>query len=309
MNIAVIPSPAQGTWMLGPFPIRAYALCIIVGIMAGVWLAERRSRARGGPPGLIVDIAVWAVPFGIIGGRIYHVLTDPQLYFAAGRDPVRALYIWEGGLGIWGAVIFGAFGASIGARRYGVPLRQLADILAPAIPLGQAIGRWGNWFNQELFGRPTSLPWGLEISADRRPDGYEQSPTFHPTYLYESLWNLGLVAAVLLLDRRHRLSNGRLFAVYVTGYTAGRFWIEYLRIDPVNEFFGLRLNDWTALIFFIAAVIYLICTRNSTTADTKRWPSAIETSPTNMNAHESSVPTKSTSRPPSGAAPHLDDRP
>ena len=253
-----IPSPSQGVWHLGPFPLRAYALCIIAGIIAALWLAEKRWVRRGGKPGAIQDIALWAVPFGILGGRFYHVITDPELYFGPGRHPVQALYIWHGGLGIWGAIALGALGAWIGARRADVRFGDIAGVLAPAIPLAQAIGRWGNWWNQELFGKPTDLPWGLQISPDRRPDGYESFATFHPTFLYESLWALGVVGLVLWIEARFKITGGRLFAVFVMGYTAGRGWIEYLRIDTVNHVLGLRLNVWTSVIVFTAAAAYFV---------------------------------------------------
>ncbi|GAB6986839.1 prolipoprotein diacylglyceryl transferase [Nocardioides pyridinolyticus] len=266
-----LPSPSQGVWHLGPFPLRAYALCIIAGIVAAVWLAERRWTKRGGEPGAISDIALWAVPFGLVGGRLYHVLTDPELYFTAGRDPWAALYVWQGGLGIWGAIALGALGAWIGARRKGVRFGEVAAALAPAIPLAQAIGRWGNWFNQELFGNPTDLPWGLQIAPDRRPDGYEGYTTFHPTFLYESLWDLGVVGLVLWVEARFKITGGRLFAVYVMGYTAGRGWIEYLRIDTVNHVLGLRLNVWTSVIVFAAAAAYfVIAGRRARTRDDQR---------------------------------------
>ncbi len=256
-----IPSPSQGVWHLGPFPIRAYALCIILGVVVAVWMGERRWIARGGKAGQIGDIAIWAVPFGIVGGRLYHVITDNGNYFGAGKDPVAALYIWQGGLGIWGAVALGALGAYIGARRTGIKFLPLADALAPGIVVAQAIGRWGNWFNQELFGKPTDLPWALEIpDVAKRPDGYEQFSTFHPTFLYECVWDLGVAGLVIWADRRFRLGYGRAFALYVAAYCVGRGWIEYLRIDPVeaNDVFGLRLNVWTSVVLFLAAAGYFV---------------------------------------------------
>ncbi|HEV7145354.1 MAG TPA: prolipoprotein diacylglyceryl transferase [Pedococcus sp.] len=260
-----IPSPSQGVWHLGPFPIRAYALCILAGIVVAVFITDRRWRARGGPPGVVLDIAGWAVPFGIVGGRLYHVVTDPELYFLPGRDPWNALKIWQGGLGIWGAVALGALGAWIGARRAGVSLTLFADSAAPAIPIAQAFGRWGNWFNQELFGAPTTLPWGLRIDAVHRPAGYEQYATFQPTFLYESLWCLAVAGLVLWADRRFALTRGRAFALYIAAYTVGRAWIEYLRIDSANHILGLRLNDWTSLLILISATAYLTATRSRET--------------------------------------------
>ena len=254
---ASIPSPSEGVWYLGPVPIRAYALCIIVGVIVAVWLGNRRWIARGGRPGTVADIAVWAVPFGLVGARLYHVVTDYQLYFGQGRDPLRAFAVWEGGLGIWGGIACGALGAWIACRRRGIPLPAMADALAPGIVLAQAIGRWGNWFNQELFGAPTNLPWALQIDPGHRPAGYEQNDTFHPTFLYESLWSVGVAALVIWADRRFKLGHGRAFALYVAAYTLGRGWIEYLRIDPVNQVAGLRLNVWTSIAVFVAAVIYI----------------------------------------------------
>ena len=257
--LASIPSPEQGSWSIGPVPVRAYALAIILGIVVAIWLGNRRYEARGGQPGLITDIALWAVPFGIVGGRIYHVLTDWQIYFGPdGRGLAAAFRIWDGGLGIWGAVLLGALGAWIGARRHHVALPPIADAIAPGIALAQAIGRWGNWFNQELFGRPTDLPWGLEISPARRPEGYEAFETFHPTFLYESLWLVGVALVVIWADRRFTLGHGRAFALYVLLYTTGRVWIEALRIDPVNTVGGVRLNVWTSIIVGLGALVYLI---------------------------------------------------
>lgn len=257
--LASIPSPEQGSWSIGPVPVRAYALAIILGIVVAIWLGNRRYVARGGQPGLITDIALWAVPFGIVGGRLYHVLSDWQIYFGPdGRGLAAALRIWDGGLGIWGAVLLGALGAWIGARRHHVALPPIADAIAPGIALAQAIGRWGNWFNQELFGRPTDLPWGLEISPAHRPEGYEAFETFHPTFLYESLWLVGVAVVVIWADRRFTLGHGRAFALYVLLYTTGRVWIEALRIDPVNTVGGVRLNVWTSIVVGLGALVYLI---------------------------------------------------
>ncbi|MGN6598537.1 MAG: prolipoprotein diacylglyceryl transferase [Actinomycetes bacterium] len=254
----MIPSPPVSSVSIGPFPIRGYALCIIAGILVAIWLGNRRWIARGGRPGQVGDIAVWAVPFGIIGGRLYHVITTSAPYFGPGGHPWEAFAIWRGGLGIWGAIVLGGLGAWIGARRSGVKLPPLADALAPGIVLAQALGRWGNWFNQELFGRPTSLPWGLQIDPAHRPPGYEQFSTFQPTFLYESLWCIGVAVLVIWADRRFRLGHGRAFALYVAAYTVGRAWIEWLRIDDAHRILGLRLNDWTSLIVFVGAVTYIV---------------------------------------------------
>ena len=255
---AVIPSPGQGVWQLGPIPIRAYAIAILLGILVAVWVGERRWVARGGRRGTVTDIAVWAVPFGIIGGRLYHVLTEWGTYFGAGTDPTRALEIWRGGLGIWGAISLGGVGAWIACKRKGIALPPMADACAPGIALAQAIGRWGNYFNQELFGRPTNLPWALEIDLEHRPSGYEDVATYHATFLYESLWCVGVAAVVVWADRRFRMGHGRAFALYVALYTVGRGWIEALRIDPAREVLGVRLNVWTSILVFVGAVAYII---------------------------------------------------
>ncbi|MFJ3493950.1 prolipoprotein diacylglyceryl transferase [Streptomyces sp. NPDC086091] len=255
MELAYIPSPSRGVIHLGPIPLRGYAFCIIIGVFVAVWLGNRRWIARGGRAGTVADIAVWAVPFGLIGGRLYHVITDYELYFSEGRDWVDAFKIWEGGLGIWGAIALGALGAWIGCRRRGIPLPAWADAVAPGIALAQGIGRWGNWFNQELYGKASDLPWALHItsSADGRVPGYYQ-----PTFLYESLWCIGVAFLVIWADRRFRLGHGRAFALYVAAYCAGRFWIEYLRVDDAHHILGLRLNNWTALVVFLLAVAYLV---------------------------------------------------
>ncbi|MGH3446068.1 MAG: prolipoprotein diacylglyceryl transferase [Nocardioidaceae bacterium] len=258
MNLAYIPSPSDAVWHLGPIPIRAYALCILAGVILAVWLGNRRWIQRGGLPGTVGDIAVWAVPFGLVGARLYHVITDPELYFKAGENPWAAFYIWQGGLGIWGAIALGALGAYIGCRRHGVQFRALADALAPGIVIAQAFGRWGNWFNQELYGKPTTLPWGLKIDPAHREPGYEQYATYHPTFLYECLWDLGVAGLVIWADRRFKLGFGRAFALYVMAYTVGRGWVEYLRIDTANHFFGVRLNDWTSILVFLLGLAYFV---------------------------------------------------
>ncbi|MGY1731256.1 prolipoprotein diacylglyceryl transferase [Geodermatophilus sp. SYSU D01045] len=259
--LASIPSPAQGVWHLGLFPLRAYALCIVAGIVAACWIAEKRWVARGGRPGEVLDIAMWAVPFGILGGRLYHVVTTPQPYFGEGGDPLRAFAIWEGGLGIWGAIALGGVGAWIACRRRGIPLPAFGDAIAPGLLVAQAVGRLGNWFNQELFGRPTTLPWALEIDAAHRPDGYEAFATFHPAFLYELLWNLAAAAVVVWADRRFRLSHGRAFALYVALYCAGRLWIELLRIDDANRFLSVRINVFTSIVVGLLAVAYMVWQR------------------------------------------------
>ncbi|MEU8144127.1 prolipoprotein diacylglyceryl transferase [Nonomuraea sp. NPDC048901] len=267
MPLASIPSPSQGVWYLGFVPIRAYALCIVLGVIFAVWLSERRWRARGGQAGTIIDISVPAVIFGLIGGRLYHVITDWQTYFGdrAIKKPYQALFIWEGGLGIWGAVALGGVGVWLACRRRGLSLSAVADTVAPGIIFAQAIGRWGNWFNQELYGGPTTLPWGLEID---QLHGGEPGVLYHPTFLYESIWDVLLGFVLLWAGKRFALHHGRLFALYVAGYTLGRFWIEGLRIDPVGgvdhavTLLGLRLNQWTSIVVFIGALAYFWLTRN-----------------------------------------------
>jgi prolipoprotein diacylglyceryl transferase len=256
--IAFIPSPSRGVIHLGPIPLRGYAFCIIIGVFVAVWLGGRRWVARGGLKTTVADIAVWAVPFGLVGGRLYHVITSYELYFGEGKNWVNAFKIWEGGLGIWGAIALGALGAWIGCRRRGISLPAYADAVAPGIAFAQAIGRWGNWFNQELYGRPTDLPWGLKIDSAHRPADSLDVATYHPTFLYESLWCVGVALLVIWADRRFKLGHGRAFALYVAAYTVGRFWIEYLRVDDAHHFLGLRLNDWTSILVFVGAVAYIV---------------------------------------------------
>src|SRR5699024_4775066 len=269
--LATIPSPPQGVWYIGGFALRAYALFIIVGILIAVLWGDRRWVARGGEKGTVLDVAVWAVPFGLIGGRLYHVLTDWSTYFGADRtaEPIDALKIWDGGLGICGAVAVGALGAWIGCRPPGIKLPAFGDAIAPGILAAQAVGRLGNYFNQELYGRSTTMPWGLEIyerTTDGVPDLLNGVSTgelllaepVQPTFLYELLWNLAVVVLLVWVDRRFRIGHGRLFALYVAGYTAGRFWIELLRDDYATEVFGLRVNTITSVVVFVCAVAYIL---------------------------------------------------
>ena len=273
--IALLPSPTRSVWHLGPLPIHAYALCIVAGIGLALAVGERRWLAQEGREGDLWDVSVWAIAFGIIGGRLYHVVSDPELYFKRGEHPLNALKIWDGGLGIWGAVALGGVGAWIGCRRHGIRLAVFADVVIPGVVAAQAVGRWGNWFNNELYGGPTSLPWGLKVHcldivsghtvAYGTADGGQichgssvVAGLFQPTFLYESLWDISLALLLVWLDRRFRLGSGQLFALYVMGYTVGRGWIEALRHDHANHIAGLRLNDWTSLAVFVlgAAIFY-----------------------------------------------------
>lgn len=276
--LAAIPAPVWDGFEIGPLKIHAYALCIILGIVLALWLSERRWRARGGPEGRILDVALWAIPFGFVGGRLYHVFSSPDRYFGPGfdgtGDPVQILHVWNGGLGIWGAIALGAVGAWIACRRYGLRLSAFADVVAPGILLAQAVGRWGNWFNQELFGAPTTAPWGLRVDADHPnfPDSTPVDTLFHPTFLYESLWSLAGVVVLLLVDRRWRLRRGAMVWAYVAWYTAGRVWIEMLRIDDAEmvTLFGVtqRLNVWTSLLLLALALVMLavVLTRHGAAA-------------------------------------------
>jgi prolipoprotein diacylglyceryl transferase len=203
-------------------------------------------------------VAVWAIPFGLVGARLYHVISTPELYFGEGRSAVKALYIWEGGLGIWGAVALGAVGAWIACRIYGIRFSSYADALAPGLVLAQAVGRLGNYFNQELYGKPTDQPWGLEIDEEHRPFGMADVATFHPTFLYELLWNVAVAAVVVIADRRLRLGWGRVFALYVALYCIGRAFVENLRIDEAHEIGVYRLNVWVSLALFVLAMIYFV---------------------------------------------------
>ncbi|GEE03264.1 prolipoprotein diacylglyceryl transferase [Gordonia spumicola] len=270
--LAYIPSPPQGVWHLGPFPLRAYALCIIVGIILAVWWGDRRWQARGGQPGDVLDVALIAVPFGLVGGRLYHVITDWWRYFGENGKGFGAVFqVWDGGLGIWGAVALGGVGAWVGCRWKGIKLPPFGDALAPAILAAQAIGRVGNYFNQELYGDSTNLPWGLELYQRVNPDtgatgvsvidGVSNGHVVgvvHPTFLYELVWNLLIVGLLVFVDRRFRIGHGRLFAMYVAGYCAGRFWIELMRTDEATHILGLRVNVLVAALVFLGAALYVV---------------------------------------------------
>jgi prolipoprotein diacylglyceryl transferase len=269
--LAYIPSPPRGVWHLGPVPIRAYAFFIITGIVVALLIGDRRFAARGGERGVIYDIALWVVPFGLVGGRLYHLATDWQTYWGPnGAGLGAALRIWDGGLGIWGAVALGVVGAWIGCRRRGIPLPAFIDAVAPGVVLAQAIGRLGNYFNQELYGRETTVPWGLEIFYRRDPGGFvdvhsldgtstgQVAFVVQPTFLYELLWNLLVFGVLLYLDRRFTLGHGRLFASYVALYCVGRFGVELLRDDTATHIAGIRVNTFTSTFVFVAAVVYII---------------------------------------------------
>ena len=268
MTLAYIPSPSQGVWHIGPVPVRAYAFCIILGVIAAVLIGERRWAARGGRKGAVADVAGIAVPFGLLGARIYHVITSPSQYL---DHPIEALYVWRGGLGIPGGIAGGVIAGIIVCRRRGIRPGPLADSIATGVPVAQAIGRFGNYFNQELFGRPTHLPWGLEIDPDNA-NAVPGAQAYHPTFLYESLWDLGVAGVVLWADRRWRLGHGRAFALYLALYAVGRTWIEALRIDDAARFFGLRLNDYVAVAVFVGAMTYFVVRRGQGREDEVQDP-------------------------------------
>ena len=256
--VASIPSPSSNAIDLWIIELHAYGIMIAIGVIAAVWLAGRRLEAAGaGTREQMSSIAMWGVVAGIIGARAYYIITDPSDPW---RRPGDWLKIWQGGLGIPGGLALGIAVGAYAARRRQVAVGALLTAVAPAIPLAQAIGRWGNWFNQELFGRPTTLPWGLEIDPSRIPSVYRDIPDvlFHPTFLYESLWNLALCGALIAVERIWTLRSGRLLALYVAGYSVGRFLIEELRIDSARDSGGLRLNQWVALVAFVGAAAVLL---------------------------------------------------
>lgn len=266
-----IPSPTVSALQLGPLTIRFYALCILAGIIVAVWLTGRRLTARGGHPGVILDITTWAVPFGIVGGRIYHVITSPELYFFPGKNPWDAVKIWDGGLGIWGAIALGLLGAYIGCRRHQVDFAALIDAAAPGLLIAQGLGRWGNWFNNELYGDPTTVPWKLQIHQMDFSTGLAHVDStgtpvvlgyFQPTFLYESLWCLAASGLLLFLDKKFHLGAGSVFALYVVLYTSGRFVFELLRSDYANTILGLRVNTWVSGLLLLAGLVTFLALRH-----------------------------------------------
>lgn len=260
MTPTFIPPPPEGwtQFSVGPLTIQAYALALLAGIFFAVWMTTRRWIERGGDGDTVSEIALWAVPFGIVGGRIYHVISTPGPYFGEDGRPLDAFKIWEGGLGIWGAIAFGALGAYLGARRQNASFTAFADAAAPAILIAQGIGRLGNYMNQELFGGPTTLPWALQVDAAYRPGGFGEFETFHPTFLYEMLWNFAGAALIIWLDKKYDLRGGRTFWLYVVVYVSGRLWIEMVRIDTAVTIGGLRINVWVSIAVLTLAVIMFV---------------------------------------------------
>ncbi|WP_431030569.1 prolipoprotein diacylglyceryl transferase [Plantibacter sp. RU18] len=255
-----IPSPDISSFSVGPFTVHIYALCIIAGIIVATILTSRRLTKRGAEPGIVLDIILWAIPLGIIGARIFHVLTHPGDYFYPGADLLRTLYIWEGGIAIFGSLLGGAVGAYIGCRMTGIRFWTFADALAPGLLLAQAFGRLGNYFNKELYGLPTDLPWGLEIPASNPafPIGLPSDTLFQPTFLYEILWNLLGVAVILWIGHRFNPQWGRLFGVYLIWYGAGRTVWETIRIDPSEYLFGIRANVWAAILAIVVGIAIIV---------------------------------------------------
>lgn len=267
-----IPSPTEGVLWLGPVPLRAYAICILTGVVLATMITGRRLEGRGYSRDAAVDVALWIVPFGIVGGRLYHVITTPQPYFGEGGHPLDAFKVWEGGLGIWGAVVLGAVGAWLGARKAGVPFPVLADCVAPALPLAQAIGRFGNYFNNELYGRATNVPWALEIhqwdmNKGRAVVDSTGAPvvlgTFHPTFLYEAIWCMLIALVIWRLSDSGRLRQGQAFALYVMLYPLGRIVVELMRSDFANRILGVRVNVWVCGIVFLLGLAIFIARRRA----------------------------------------------
>jgi prolipoprotein diacylglyceryl transferase len=255
--LSYIPSPGSAAIHIGPLQLRAYGLMIAIGVIVAVRIWGKRMTLIGvGGPEEAASIATWAVPAGVIGARLYHVATEWDRF----SDDLGSIFkVWKGGLGIPGGILLGTIAGVMVAKKRNMDIGQMLWAAAPAVPVAQAIGRLGNWWNQELFGRPTTLPWGLKIDAENMPDGYAPGTLFHPTFLYEALWNLALAVLLIVVGRRMMTSRpGRLMALYVGGYGLGRFWVEGLRIDPTKSGGGLRLNQWMAIAMIAGCLLYLL---------------------------------------------------
>ena len=276
--LSYLPSPGSAAIHIGPLQLRAYGLMIALGVIISVRIWGKRMTLIGvGGPEEAAAIATWAVPAGVIGARLYHVATEWDRFSGDLFDIVK---IWKGGLGIPGGILLGAIIAVVVAKKRNIDIGQMLWAVAPAIPVAQAIGRLGNWWNQELFGRPTTLPWALKIDAEHMPDGYAPGTLFHPTFLYEATWNLALAGVLIIVGRRMMTSRpGRLMALYVGGYGLGRFWVEGLRIDPAKSGGGLRLNQWVAIAMMAGCLVYLLI-------DMRKAKSVSETSVSETNVFE-----------------------
>ncbi|CAG9065356.1 prolipoprotein diacylglyceryl transferase [Bifidobacterium pseudocatenulatum] len=271
MTLAYIPSPTISQFSIGPATIHIYALCILMGIVLAVWITTTRWKKLGGNFDQVLDITLVSVPAGIIGARLYHIITTPERFFGPDGDWAEMFRIWNGGLGIWGGVLFGALAAWAWCRHKHYPMALLADAIAPGLLVAQAVGRLGNWFNQELYGAPTTLPWGLKLNMEGTAIGHSEQcydgatcpsgTLFHPTFLYEMIWNLIGAAIIVYIGSKamKKLKAGSLFAVYIMWYTLGRTWIESLRIDYAHEFLGVRINVWVSMaVFVLGAVSFIV---------------------------------------------------
>jgi len=258
--ITSIPSPSIQYFDLGPLRIHIYALCILFGIALATWITDARLTKRGAERGVVLDIILWAVPLGIIGARFYHVFTHPSDYFYEGADLMKVFYIWEGGNAIFGSLLGGAVGAWIGCKQTGIRFWSFADALAPAMLIAQAAGRLGNYFNHELFGQPTTLPWGLEIGSTNPafPAGLPEGTLFHPMFLYVILWNLLGAFVIIVLERKLYLRWGKAFGVYLIWYGIGRSVFETYRLDPSETFLSIRTNVWAALLAIVVGVLIIL---------------------------------------------------
>ena len=263
--ITSIPSPTIQYFDLGPLRIHIYALCILLGIVLATWITDARLTKRGAERGVVLDIILWAVPLGIIGARFYHVFTHPSDYFYEGADLMKVFYIWEGGNAIFGSLLGGAVGAWIGCKQTGIRFWSFADALAPAMLVAQAAGRLGNYFNHELFGQPTSLPWGLEIESTNPafPAGLPEGTLFHPMFLYEILWNLAGAALIVVLERKLYLRWGKAFGIYLIWYGIGRSVFETYRLDTSETFFSIRTNVWAALLAIMVGIAVIMIQNRS----------------------------------------------